>query len=37
MNMNSFIVGKRVILRTLCIKDVKGPYVSWFNDEVVCL
>jgi RimJ/RimL family protein N-acetyltransferase len=36
MNMNSFIVGKRVILRTLCIKDVKGPYVSWFNDEVVC-
>jgi len=36
MNTNSFIVGKRVILRTLCIKDVKGPYVSWFNDEVVC-
>ena len=25
-----------MFLRTLCLKDADGPYVSWFNDEEVC-
>lgn len=36
MKTHAFIVGKRVILRTLCLKDVAGPYLSWFNDAEVC-
>ena len=36
MKTNAFIVGKKVILRTLCLKDADGPYVSWFNDEIAC-
>jgi RimJ/RimL family protein N-acetyltransferase len=31
-----FIAGNRVILRTISIADLKGPYVGWFNDEAVC-
>lgn len=33
---NTFIAGKRVILRTLEAKDIKGPYVKWFNDDQTC-
>lgn len=31
-----FLKGQRVILRPPCRKDAFGPYVEWFNDEVVC-
>jgi RimJ/RimL family protein N-acetyltransferase len=33
---NPFIIGKKVILRTLCAKDAEGNYVSWFNDAETC-
>lgn len=36
MKTNAFIAGKKVILRTLCLKDAQGPYLAWFNDEEVC-
>ena len=31
-----FLKGKRVFLRPLRRQDAFGPYVEWFNDEVVC-
>ena len=31
-----FLQGKRVVLRPLARQDAFGPYVEWFNDEVVC-
>ncbi len=36
MKTNAFIAGKRIILRTLRLKDAQGPYVSWLNDAAVC-
>jgi RimJ/RimL family protein N-acetyltransferase len=32
----TFIIGKRIILRSLKESDLKGPYVTWFNDAQVC-
>jgi len=36
MKTYRFIIGKKIVLRTLCLKDAQGPYVGWFNDETVC-
>jgi ribosomal-protein-alanine N-acetyltransferase len=33
---NVFLSGKRIYLRPLEKKDLKGNYVSWFNNEAVC-
>ena len=31
-----FLMGSRVLLRSLVEDDMAGPYLSWFNDEEVC-
>lgn len=31
-----FLIGKRVYLRDLLLKDVRGPYSRWLNDAEVC-
>lgn len=36
MKISAFIIGNKVALRTLCPKDVAGPYSGWFNDAEVC-
>ncbi len=33
---NTFIEGRKVILRTLDPKDAKGPYAKWFNNAETC-
>ena len=33
---NQFLVGKKIYLRGLSKKDLKGNYIKWFNDPEVC-
>jgi ribosomal-protein-alanine N-acetyltransferase len=33
----SFLIGERLCLRSLVEADAQGPYVTWLNDEEVCL
>lgn len=33
---NYFLVGKRIYLRPLTLKDLKGNYIQWLNDAEVC-
>lgn len=32
----AFLVGQRIYLRAVNEDDAKGPYLGWFNDELVC-
>lgn len=36
ISKSAFLVGENIFLRPLCIEDIEGPYISWFNDEEVC-
>ena len=29
----SFLIGKKVILRPVCLNDIEGPYSEWINDQ----
>jgi len=33
---HAFLVGDNIYLRGLCLEDLEGEYVAWFNDAEVC-